>query len=84
MIEPAKAAKQMITFQKTLFENSFNAMVTIQDQTEKMTDTFLSKLPWLPEDGRKTVNETISFYKKSRDDFKKAVDDGFTKLEANV
>jgi hypothetical protein len=81
MMEPTRIAKQMVTFQKTLFENSFNAMVMVQDQTEKMTDTFLSKLPWLPEDGRKTVSETISFYKKSRDDFKKAVDEGFSKLD---
>jgi hypothetical protein len=80
-MEPGKIAKQMINFQKTLFENSFNAMVMIQDQTEKMTDTFLERLPWLPQEGRKTVTDSIGFYKKARDDFKKAVDEGFLKLE---
>jgi len=80
-MEPGKIAKQMITFQKTLFENSFNAMVMIQDQTEKMTETFLERLPWLPEDGKKTVKESIGFYRKAREDFRKSVDDGFNKLE---
>jgi polyhydroxyalkanoate synthesis regulator phasin len=72
----------MISFQKTLFENSFNAMVMVQEQTEKMIDTFLTKLPWLPEEGKKAVNDSVAFYKKSRDDYKNAVDDGFSKLES--
>jgi hypothetical protein len=80
-MEPGKIAKQMIAFQKTLFENSFNAMVMIQDQTEKMTETFLERLPWLPEEGKKAVTESIGFYKNSREDFRKAVDEGFEKLE---
>jgi len=80
-MEPGKIAKQMITFQKTLFENSFNAMVMIQEQTEKMTETFLERLPWLPEEGKKAVADSIGFYKKARVDFRKSVDNGFEKLE---
>jgi len=80
-MEPGKIAKQMITFQKTLFENSFNAMVMIQDQTEKMTETFLERLPWLPAEGKKAVADSIGFYRKAREDFRKSVDDGFDKLE---
>jgi hypothetical protein len=80
-MEPGKIAKQMVTFQKTLFENSFKAMVMIQDQTEKIVDTYVSQLPWVTEDGKKTLEESKKFYLKSREDFKKAVDDGFSRLD---
>jgi hypothetical protein len=81
MMEPKGIAKQAITFQKALFENTFNAMKMVQDQTETMVETFLSQISWGPEEGEKTIGDSIEFYKKAREDFKKAVDDGFTKME---
>lgn len=81
MMESGKVAKQVIAFQKTMFENSYNALMLIQDQTEKMVSTFMSQVPWVPEEGKKSVVNSIELYKKARSDFKKAVDDGFNKLE---
>ncbi len=81
MMEPGKIAKQMILFQKTLFENNFAAMNAVQDQTEKIFNTFMDQLPWVPEEGKKAVNDSVKFYKKAREDYKKAVDDGFAKME---
>ena len=73
--------KQMINFNKATFDNTFNAMVMLQDQTEKMANTFISQATWLPEEGKKVVNEWLSAYKKGREDFKKVVDDNFKKVE---
>jgi len=81
MIEPGKIVTQTLAFQKTLFENSFNAMVMIQEQTEKMVSAFLTQLPWVPEDGKKSIADSAVMCKKARDNFKKAVDDGFVKME---
>jgi polyhydroxyalkanoate synthesis regulator phasin len=81
MIEAKGIAKQAITFQKALFENTFNAMKMVQEQTEKIMDTFLSQLPWVPEEGKKSISDSVEFYKKAREDFKKAVDEGFAKME---
>ncbi|QTA88722.1 hypothetical protein [Desulfonema magnum] len=81
MMETGKMAKQMITFQKTLFENAFNAMSMVQDQTEKMAGDFLAQLPWVNEEGKKAISNSTEFYKKARTDFKNAVDDGFAKME---
>lgn len=80
-MEPAKIAKQMIGFQKTLFNNTFNAMAIVQDQTESMLNNFMGQAPWVNDDAKKQINDTISFTKKARDDFKKAVDDGYEKFE---
>jgi len=80
-METGKIAKQMIDFQKTTFDNTFNAMVTLQEQTERMVNVFMEQSVWLPEDGKKAVNEWGAAYKKGRDDFKKSVDENFSKIE---
>jgi hypothetical protein len=73
--------KQMVDFHKTSFDNSFNAMVMLQEQTEKMVSTVLEQATWLPEDGKNVLSQWIGAYKKGRDDFKKAVDENFKKVE---
>ena len=80
-MEAEKMAKQMIDFHKATFDNAFNAMVMLQEQTEKMVNMTLEQVSWLPEEANKTVNEWVQAYKKGREDFKKAVDEHFVKAE---
>jgi polyhydroxyalkanoate synthesis regulator phasin len=74
-------AKQMIDFHKATFDNTFSAMVTLQEQTEKMVNLFLEQAAWMPEDGKKVVNDWVNTYKKGREEFKKTVDENFKKVE---
>jgi hypothetical protein len=78
---PTKLTKQMLDFQKTTFDNAFNTVILIQDQTEKMTSSFLNQAPGFPKEGQNTINEWANAFKKGRDDFKKAVDESFEKME---
>jgi polyhydroxyalkanoate synthesis regulator phasin len=80
-MEMQKIGKQMINFQKSLFENSYYAMNMVFEQTESMVNSFIKQMPMVPEESKKVMNDVLGFYKKSRDDFKKAVDDGFAKME---
>ncbi len=80
-MEAAKIAKQVIGFQKTFFDNTYNAMVILQDQSENIFNGFLNQFPWITKDSKKTWNDTLQFTKKARDDFKKAVDDGYLRME---
>ncbi len=80
-METPKIAKQMIGFQKVVFNNSFNSLATVQDQTETMVKNFMGQFPWVNEDAKKQMDESYAYIKKARDDFKKAVDDGFTQFE---
>ena len=80
-MEYAKIAKRIVDFQKITFDNAFNGAVMFQDQTEKMTSTFMDKNIWMPEEGKKMLNESIMSYKQARDNFKKAVDDSFDNIE---
>lgn len=73
--------KQMIQFNKSAFDNSFNAMVMLQEQIEKIVNTFLDQATWLPEEGKKVINEWVGAYKKGRDDFRKGVEKSFKGVE---
>ncbi|MDZ7599167.1 MAG: hypothetical protein U5J82_12975 [Desulfobacterales bacterium] len=63
--------KQMIDFNKATFDNTFNAMVMLQEQAERAANTLMEQANWLPEDGKKAINEWVKAYKKGREDFKK-------------
>ena len=80
MFEPNQMLKQMLDFNKTAFDNSFSAMLTIQEQNEKMVNTFLEQAAWIPEEGKKLIKEWVDTYKKGCDDFKKTADDNFKKV----
>ena len=49
--------------------------------TEKMVNDYLNQLPWVTAEGKKTLQTSVDMTKKTRDDYKKAVDEGFSKLE---
>jgi hypothetical protein len=80
-MDPKQMTKQMIDFNKTAFDNTFNAMTVLQDQTEKMVGMYMEQAPWFPEEGKKLINEWVRAYKKGREDFKGAVDANYKKVE---
>ena len=80
-MDQKQIAKQMIQFNKTAFDNSFNAMTMVYDQNEKMVGTFLKQATWLPADGKKAISDWMGAYKKGCDNFKKLVDENYQKVE---
>jgi hypothetical protein len=80
-MESAKIAKQMIDFQKTMFDNTYNAMVLVQEQTERMAGTLLDQATWMPEEGKKAIRGWVEAFKNGREDFKKGVDENFKRVE---
>ena len=81
-MDPKQIAKQMSQFNKTVFDNTFNAMTVLQEQTEKVVNMFLEQQsPWMPAEGKKAVTDWIKAYKRGREDFKAAVDDNYRKVE---
>ena len=80
-MDQAKIAKQMIDFQKTMFDNTYNAMVLVQEQTERMATTLLDQATWMPAEGRNAIGGWINAFNKGREDFKKGVDENFKRVE---
>lgn len=74
--------KQMVDFNRSAFNNAFNAMVMVQDQTETLSNTMLNQATWLPEEGKKALLEWVEAFKKGREEYKKTVEDAFKKVES--
>jgi polyhydroxyalkanoate synthesis regulator phasin len=74
--------KQMIEYQKTSFDNIYSMMVSFQDQTEKMVNTFIEQSNMVPDEGKKALNEWVNTCKKARDEYKKTIDQSFKQLES--
>jgi hypothetical protein len=79
-MDQKQIAKQMMEFNKTVFDNTFSAMTALQDQTEKLVLSFLEKATWFPGEGKKAVTDWVKAYKKGREDFKSTADDNYKKV----
>ena len=73
--------KQFMDFNKTTFNNMINAIDLFQQQSEGMTASLLDQAAWVPDEGKKAIKDWINSVKKGREDFKKIVDDNFSKVE---
>jgi hypothetical protein len=80
-MEQFDTLKQMVQFNKTAFDQGYDAMEMLWKQNEKMTTSFLDQAAWMPEEGKKTLNECMRLFKKGCDDFKKAADQNYNHIE---
>ncbi|MDX2434646.1 MAG: hypothetical protein QNK14_08560 [Desulfobacterales bacterium] len=80
-MEQFNVIKQMVQFNKNAFDHGYNAMDMLQKQNEKMTNSFLDQATWLPEEGKKAVNEWMQLYKKGCNDFKRTADQNYKDVE---
>ena len=74
-----KIVRQMLEFNKDIFDSNFKSMALLQDQTENFVFRFLEKATWIPDDGKKAMNEWLSTYKKGRETFKDYTDESYKK-----
>lgn len=73
--------QQMIDVHKISFDNFFSTMVLYQNQAEKLLKKFVEKTPGISDEGKKVIDQWCDVYKKGIDNFKKAIDDGYTQIE---
>jgi hypothetical protein len=79
-MNPQEMLKQMVEFQKTTFDNSYQALTTLQNQTEKVVKGFVDQATWLPKEGRDVIENWLDTYGTGRQEFKKVVDESFDKV----
>ena len=80
-MEQTTMLKQMINFNKTIFNNAFNAMTMLQDQMGKMANMSGGPGVCMPEGGGKCADEYAKAYRQGCKDFKNAVDENFKRAE---
>ena len=80
-MEQMNMFKQMIDFNNDAFNNSFNMMITLQDQMEKATIALIDQATWLPEENRNTIKGWVGTCKEGREKFKTSIDENVKKSE---
>jgi hypothetical protein len=80
-MEQTTIMKQMMNFNKAAFDNAYNAMAMLQEQTEKMAKMSMKQATWIPEEGKKFADEWAKAYRQGCEDFRNAVDANFKKAE---
>jgi len=80
-MEMSMITKQIIGFQKTMFENTYNGLTVLQDCSQNMMEGYIKQLPWMNDEHMKPFEDSFEFLKKARREYKDAVDQGFVKLE---
>ncbi len=81
-MDQKEMVKQMVKFNKAAFDNTFGALSLLQDQMERTMKIMVEQATWLPKEGKQVFEEWVKACKKGGEDFKKAVNDGFTRLES--
>lgn len=81
-MEQHQLIKQTLDFNRNAFNTVFNALVVLQDHTEKIYNTALENTGWIPKEGKNAIGEWIESYKKGRESYKNAVIAGFQQLES--
>jgi hypothetical protein len=82
MMDMNKMAKQMLDLYKTSFDNSYGAMMMVQEQMGRLGAMCWGQMVNLPEEAKKDLAEWTTSCKKNCDAFKKAVDKSFQELES--
>jgi hypothetical protein len=82
MMDPKKLGQQMIDLSKNTVDNSFNTMMMLQEQMERLTNLYWGQMVNLPQEAKKGLNEWIKIHNKNCENFKKVLDDGLKNLES--
>jgi competence ComEA-like helix-hairpin-helix protein len=83
-LNPENYFKQVISFQKTTFENSFAAVDMLSGQAEQMVTSAWRQAPWLPEEGKLMIDHFVGALREGRKNFRQSVREGFDRLEENL
>jgi len=65
IMDPKQIAKQMVDFNKTAFDNSFDAMSVIQDQAEKMISAAMEQTAFSRRKARRLLTSGSKQSKKA-------------------
>lgn len=83
-MEPTKIAKQMMNFQRTIFDSTYNTVTAMQDNSENIVNNLLNEFTWVTEEAKKPFNDSVTLIKNARENYRKTIHQGFDKLDELV
>lgn len=83
-VEPTGMTRQLIDFQKASIDQVFSGAFTLQDYSENLMDGLLSQSPWINEESKIPIHESVQILKSVTEEYQKIVHQGFAELEKIV
>jgi hypothetical protein len=81
-MEQKALLKRVVDFHKASFDNSYDTMTMVQSQSEKIVESLWDQSHRSTKDAQGAFSQWAAVCRKSREDFKRAVDNGYEKLIA--
>jgi hypothetical protein len=78
-MDQKQTVKQMMDFNKRAFDNVFNTLSSLQDETESLVERFMEKSTFITPEGKKIFSQMADSYRKGRNDLKTMADENFRK-----
>jgi predicted trehalose synthase len=79
-MEPSEIAKQSSQLSRVTVENTFKAMLLVQEQAQRMIDVYFHQMLVVPEEGKRVADTWMNAFSASREEFKKAVEKNYETL----
>lgn len=76
-MEPSEVAKQTLHLSKVTFDNTFNAMLLLQEQAQRIVDIYLHQMLAFPQEGKSIVDTWMGACRSNREEFKKSLAKGY-------
>jgi len=73
--------KQMLGFNKTVFVNTLNAIVMIEEQNQRRVKRLMEHAACFPEEGKQVIKEWMEASKLDREHFHRVLEEGFKQVE---
>ncbi len=83
-MDQASVLKQMIQFNKSAFDNTFNALEMAREQNARMIGAFLEQAAWMPEESKKTIRQWLDSYKKGCEDLRSMMNESYQRVEQTM
>ncbi|MEN6330559.1 MAG: hypothetical protein ABFD57_01085 [Smithella sp.] len=72
--------KQLMELNKITIDNTFNAILVMQDHSRRIASGVVEKAAWIPENGKKAINDWMSSYAKGIEGLKSASDKSYKSI----
>jgi len=78
-MDQKQTMKQVLDFNKKAFDNVFNTLSSLQDETESLFSGLMERANFITPEGRKIMSQLTESYRKGRGDFKTMADENYRK-----
>lgn len=81
MMPHKQMMKKMLDFNREAFDNAYKNFSMLEEQMEKVIDIYMDQASGMTDEAKKALKTWTASYRKGLNDYKKAVDEGFKKIE---